>query len=982
MVAVAAASVLATIFAAPAHAQEEEVDVVTVHPEEFDGAIRNPLMGLAAKDFFINTANPDSPEDQSIDSMPWASMMMTYLPWDHLENAASDGVDEIREYLDRRWRAKDANGVWRPYEDYGIKVIPRLYLRFPAETSGNTGLFYGLGGDHWPDDLTNGDFTSTAFDARLERMIQRLAEVWEDDPRVAYVQMGVFGTWGEQHGTAQPANIEKYFKQYFQKKHVQVRYHHKDQWEDSDAFGHYNDSIGDRNTAGNWATKPVGGEPGYDYNGVDIHGSLVRQTYLDDDYNNNTTNLIRSTHSVYLTWAGDYSYGSRWTAADAVGGREAYLANKAKIDANADKLQRELGYRYVMNEFSYPETIQPGGPFDVSFTVTNEGSAPMYYNWPVQVSLKDPDTGEIAWSDTFDDVDITQWQPGSGYAGLSGGKKGTWSGGVLAYTTPAQAHTETGSFTLPAELPEKDYIVQLAVLDPGGDVPSLRFAMQNYTTGGYHPMGYVGVGTAPATTVIDPGTFVSPAIDVSLRYYRDGQEAPATPVTLDSLDLTGGPLKLALGSEGYDLENLDVNGTDTLGRPHNLNAAAPTWTVSSGGTHAQLQGSTLVPLTAGTGTIAATLNGVTSEPVSFEVTDEVGDIRGVITADEGAPLAGVRVEGVSADDTFTAITEADGTYEALNTHTGTYTLTATKDKYTTATQVGVELGKGQTIQADFTLALETGGNFFDDFSSGAGKWTAGTGSWSVVDGKYGQNTLGGSNSWRYQSTVTGKIWKDATYEADISYTGGSNWAALLFRKANQSDHINSGGYFVAWNQSGKIELNRGGSTIVNLASVQRATDWSRPHHIKVVNVGTNIKVYVDGESTPIMDVNDSTFRYGYASVGANGSRWSFDNYRVTEPAVAPPLTVSTVIAQRCVASKTTLTVNVTNTSDVPVNLTLTSAYGTKSITGVQPGKSGFHAFTTRLSQIPAGAVTVKAAGVIDNAPVTVEKVEQHAALGC
>ncbi|MFJ3673303.1 DUF4832 domain-containing protein [Streptomyces sp. NPDC090106] len=853
-------------------------------PTEYTGALKNPLMGLAAKDFFVNTTDEACLEDQPLDYMPWATMVMTYIPWDHLEDDADDSTEKISAYLDQRWRGKDSGGVWRPYEEYGIKVIPRLYLRFPTSTSGNTGTFYGLGGDHWPADLSAGDFTSSAFDARLDRMIERLGTLWDDDPRVAYVQMGVFGTWGEQHGTAQPANLETYFNQYFTDKHVQIRYYNKSQWTDYTKFGHYNDSIGDLVTAPNWATKPIGGEPAYDYNGFAVHGHSTRETYLDEDYTNNTANLVRSAHAVYLTWAGDYSYGSRWTATDAEGGREAYLADKAAIDSGAEKLQKELGYRYVISSFRYPARIDPGVAFDVSFTVKNTGSAPMYYNWPVQVSLKDPSTGAIVWSDTFADTDITTWQPGSGYSTFDKTKSGNWSTSVGSYTTAPAEHTETGTFTVPSTVTKnKTYLIQLAVLDPGGNVPSLRFAVQNYTEGGYHPMGQIGVGKTPSRTTIDPSNFDNPAVDVGLRYYRPDQDVAASPATLSTLEISGSPVLIAQNGDGYDLENLLLSGTDTRTYPHGLDAATVTWRIASGATRASLSGSRLVPSSVGTGTVVAVLNGVTSEPYAFEVSDKLGSLTGTVTAGYGGLLAGVALTIASETRTYTASTDTAGAFTVDNIFADTYTVTATESGYTDTVTEDVVVTKGATTTADLVLELVTGGAFFDDFSSGAGNWTAGTGAWSVSDGIYHQTTVGGSNSWRYASTITGKVWQDATYEADISYDGsGQNWAALLFRKPAQSDTINTGGYFVDWQYSGKIELGRAGATVTVLATAQVTTDWSTAHHLRIVTQGSNIKVYVDGGTSAVIDVDDSTSLYGYAGVGASGAKWGFDNVRITE----------------------------------------------------------------------------------------------------
>ncbi|WP_144268039.1 beta-sandwich domain-containing protein, partial [Demequina sp. NBRC 110055] len=253
--------------------------------------------------------------------------------------------------------------------------------------------------------------------------------------------------------------------------------------------------------------------------------------------------------------------------------------------------------------------------------------------------------------------------------------------------------------------------------------------------------------------------------------------------------------------------------------------------------------------------------------------DDVGGVSGVVVDDAGAVVSGASVSVVSEEHEYSVLTQSDGSFAFEDIPAGSYAMTVQKDLFRTATVDGVVVVKGESATVDVTLELDTVGDFFDDFSAGAGAWSPGRGSWSVVDGAYVQSTLGGSSAWRYQSAITGSVWRDATYEADLSYQGGQNWAAVLFRKQAPSDTINDSGYFVAWNHSGLIELDRAGSSITRLASVQRDTDWSVDHHLKVVTTGSNIKVFVDGEDEPIIDVDDDTYVYGYAGVGANGAQW-------------------------------------------------------------------------------------------------------------
>lgn len=90
---------------------------------------------------------------------------------------------------------------------------------------------------------------------------------------------------------------------------------------------------------------------------------------------------------------------------------------------------------------------------------------------------------------------------------------------------------------------------------------------------------------------------------------------------------------------------------------------------------------------------------------------------------------------------------------------------------------------------------------------------------------------------------------------------------------------------------------------------------------------------------------------------------------VTPGAATLPVTVTS----RCIAAKSTLTVQLDNTGDVPVDVEISTAYGTKTLVAVAPGKSAFHAFTTRLKTMPAGEVTVKTTRVVGNGPLVQEQ---------
>ena len=73
-----------------------------------------------------------------------------------------------------------------------------------------------------------------------------------------------------------------------------------------------------------------------------------------------------------------------------------------------------------------------------------------------------------------------------------------WDSTAFAYRRAAVAYQEQGNATLPADFKPGKYLLALAILDrQGGMMPSVRFATANYFRGGWHPLGFIGIGEAP-----------------------------------------------------------------------------------------------------------------------------------------------------------------------------------------------------------------------------------------------------------------------------------------------------------------------------------------------------------------------------------------------------------------------------------------------------------------------------------------------------
>jgi uncharacterized protein YcbX len=82
----------------------------------------------------------------------------------------------------------------------------------------------------------------------------------------------------------------------------------------------------------------------------------------------------------------------------------------------------------------------------------------------------------------------------------------------------------------------------------------------------------------------------------------------------------------------------------------------------------------------------------------------------------------------------------------------------------------------------------------------------------------------------------------------------------------------------------------------------------------------------------------------------------------TDGAQAP---VTATAEARCLAGKVYVAVRVTNDGAAPVDVAVSTPYGSRSFADVAPGRNAYQAFAARSASVPAGTVTVT---VDDDAP--------------
>ncbi|MDO4629440.1 MAG: DUF4832 domain-containing protein [Planctomycetia bacterium] len=432
---------------------KQDSGIICVEPEVVTYAFPNPLKGF----------RPDA--NANFKNHPYATVARCYLKWNELENSEEDTIEKIKTACDSAWKKAEAANV---------RVIPRVYLDWDKKE----------GNEHWPSDLQTGDYTSEEFQRRLVRLIERLGKCWDKDPRVAWVQMGLIGFWGEHHSPSPTPEVEKLLGETFTKafptKRVVVR--HADEFTDFefgiywDSWAHLQQMNGKKHGGGiltlnetkkRWQVAPIEGETAYNWGNYQVQpGDNPNDTLTDPVHLDYLLDSIRLLHCTALGWIANYD------------------TKNPDVQKGAEAVQKAFGYRYELKSVEIPSQIKMGKKTHIRFTVQNVGSAPFYEKWPIECSLLVPETHEVIWKTTLEEVDIRRWFSGD-----------DWDVEKNVYRIPAKEYMESAEILLTKTdaVPAGRYILALAILDPITGQPAIRFAIENYLSCGRHPLCYVHV---------------------------------------------------------------------------------------------------------------------------------------------------------------------------------------------------------------------------------------------------------------------------------------------------------------------------------------------------------------------------------------------------------------------------------------------------------------------------------------------------------
>lgn len=347
-----------------------------IYSPDNKGLLENPLKGL----------------------LPWANKSVSDFPhsmeWFYIKlNDVMKGPNQFD------WSPLDAK--LNAIAGHGNQAVFRFYVDYPNQTTGipqflmDDGLKTFLYTDSGNKVSVSPDYSDPRLIKAFTDFIAALGARYDGDPRIGFIEAGLYGFWGEWHVHQHPAADEpkgwqisqqdkdailRAYARAFHKTLIMVRYagvtpdpHLKT------AFGYHDDSIakdtiGEKNRffwneitsaglADIWKSRPIGGE---------IYPAL-NKTVWDLYPETESQNLEACIKTTHLTWLCN-SLAFQKTLSE---------SQRTK----ALRAHRLMGYELYVSAVKLTRTGD--GELSVLVDIENRGLAPFYYDWTVELGVVD-----------------------------------------------------------------------------------------------------------------------------------------------------------------------------------------------------------------------------------------------------------------------------------------------------------------------------------------------------------------------------------------------------------------------------------------------------------------------------------------------------------------------------------------------------------------------------------------------------------------
>ena len=377
---------------------------ISITPQDNGKALINPNMGWVHHYYSGRTGNYGyylEPSD-SLDWFPGASVQYMRIPWAYVE--PEDGKFN--------WSIFDTPA--QRYIQKGKKIalrinccehwIPWATPKWLKDKGCPGTRFIVRRGPHPEGHCWEPDYLSPIYLEHLERLVKNLAERYDGNENVAFIDIGTYGLWGEGHtmgSRRDPRDVQiksvkkqidiytKYFKKtllcisddvdggknqgphpildYARSKGVSLRddsilVYVPDEKLNNKSYFH------DKLAGKYWQTMPVIVE--HEHYGLSKARGAWKGEWLE--------NAVEDYHCAYLS--------IHWWP------QQFYKENKETIE----RINKRLGYRFNLKKLTMPKSVEIGEKFNVDFEWANVGVAPCYQDVYATITIKDRKDGVVA----------------------------------------------------------------------------------------------------------------------------------------------------------------------------------------------------------------------------------------------------------------------------------------------------------------------------------------------------------------------------------------------------------------------------------------------------------------------------------------------------------------------------------------------------------------------------------------------------------
>ncbi len=390
-------------------------DTVTVRPVDNGQALVNPDMGWTMhyySNIITNYGSRLEPSD-TLDDFPGLSTVYLRVPWAFLEPKEGQYNWSLLDTPAQRWIDKGKQIALRV-------TTSESWMRYATpqwvKEAGAKGYFYELGmGRVENGPLWDPDFSDPVYLDKLDAFLTEMADRYDGNPNVAFIDIGTFGLWGEGH-THMSSQVPDDLLYRIQKVHIDLHLKHFAKTRlciIDDFVGH--DQPGDAFPITDYALAKgitlrddsimVQPPPRSWY-----HAELAQKFWphfpVVLEHEHYGSSLIRKAWSkdLWLRAVEDYhaSYMSiHWWP-------------RILLDENRDaidKINRRMGYRLCVQEATWPKKVKLGQEFEIQTAWYNAGVAPCYPGGYAAFTLKD-DKGGIVFTYIDHHFDVKELEAG------------------------------------------------------------------------------------------------------------------------------------------------------------------------------------------------------------------------------------------------------------------------------------------------------------------------------------------------------------------------------------------------------------------------------------------------------------------------------------------------------------------------------------------------------------------------------------------